>query len=326
MILFRFDNYESHTDALAQIRQLVPDQELKVIGMEEPLDPYLERLEILFNWNPNTVHEPGANTPLEYCPKLRWIQSGGAGSDWIHDLGPRAADKIRVASASGIHPIQMAEHIFGLLLMWSRRLHDAHEAKLQKTYLKVPRRQLLELYGQHLLIVGMGRVGERTAELARAFGMRVSAVRSRPHRISSNVDSTATPEELPAFLSEADFLVNILPGNDTTRHFFDAPQFDKMKTGAFFINVGRGSTVNEEALLKAIDSGPLAGAALDVTETEPIPQASPLWTHPKVLLTGHYAGASPRYESRLLDLFIENLICDLSAHPLKTQIFPFSSA
>ena len=245
---------------------MVPDRELKIIDMEEPIDPYADRLEILFNWNPNTVLEPEANAPFENCPNLRWIQSGGAGSDWIHDLGPRAAKSIRVASASGIHPIQMAEHIFGLLLMWTRRLHHAHEAKLQKTYLKVPRRQLLELYGQHLLIVGMGKVGERTAQLARAFGMKVSAIRNRPDRISAGVDAVGRPEELPAFLSEADFVVNILPGADATRYFFDAHRFESMKPGAFFINVGRGSTVDEGALLEAIDCGILSGAALDVTE------------------------------------------------------------
>jgi phosphoglycerate dehydrogenase-like enzyme len=322
MILFRFDHFESHDDALLRIQQLVPDQELKVADMEASIESFAGELEILFNWNPNTVHDPEANAVFEDCPRLRWIQSGGAGSDWVHDLGPKAAARIRVASASGIHPIQMAEHVFGQMLMWVRRLHSAHEAKLEKHYLKVPRRQLLELYQQHLLIVGMGKVGERIAHLGKAFGMQVSAIRNRPSLIATEVDRSGAPSDLPGLLPEADFIVNVLPGTRDNFHFFDAPQFDRMKPSAFFLNVGRGSTTNESALLQAIDSGKLAGAALDVTEREPIPQESPLWSHPKVLLSGHYAGASPRYEARLLDLFIENLSQDAVGRSLLTHIYP----
>lgn len=322
IILLRLEDPTQHQKTVEAIKAQAPSYEVIDQLLSDPLEPWLDRLEILCNWNPNTVLNPSANEILEQCPQLRWIQSGGAGSDWTRDLGPHCRSQVTVTSASGIHPVPIAEHVFGLLLTWTRRLHWARDAQNKKEYLKVPHPDLSELEGKHLLILGMGRVGERCAALAQAFGMQVTGLRRNPEKISTPVHRKVAVDQLYQVLPQADYVLGILPNHKTTHHFLDATAIALMKPGAFFCNVGRGQTVDQEALVEALQSGKLAGAALDVFEEEPLPEDSPLWSLPNVLITGHYAGATHRYDHRLLDLFSENLRHYLQSEKMNARVQP----
>ena len=317
VILLRLQDPAQHRETVAAIKAQAPSYEVIDQLLSDPLEPWRDRLEILCNWNPNTVLNPSANEILERCPHLRWIQSGGAGSDWVRDLGPHCRQQVTVTSASGIHPVPIAEHVFGLLLTWTRRLHWARDAQNSKEYLKVAHPNLSELEGKHLLILGMGKVGERCAELAQAFEMKVTGLRRNPEKIQTPIHQKIPPDQLHQALPEADYVLGILPNHESTLHFLDTTAIDLMKPGAFFCNVGRGQTVDQEALIQALQSGKLAGAALDVFAEEPLPDDSPLWSLPNVLITGHYAGATNRYDHRLLKLFTENLSQYLEGLPLE---------
>lgn len=292
IILIRLDDPNPCQNEVEAIRRMASDYEVAVRSGRKEWVSLQDRIEVLCNWNPNTVLNPEANEVLENCPRLRWIQSGGAGSDWVHDLGPQCRARATVTSASGIHPVPITEHVFGLLLAWVRRLHWARDAQNRKEYLKVPHPELNELQDRHLLILGMGKVGERCATIARAFGMRVTGVRRNPEKIQAGIQWKIHPDQLEEQLPQADFVLSILPGSDQTHHFLDAGKIRLMKPGAFFCNVGRGQTVDQDALIEALRDGRLAGAALDVFQEEPLPRDSPLWTMPNVLITGHYAGAT----------------------------------
>jgi glyoxylate/hydroxypyruvate reductase A len=141
----------------------------------------------------------------------------------------------------------------------------------------------------HVGVLGLGSIGTRIAETFRGFDFKVSGWARGAHDIAG-VDCRHGPDALDGLLAEIDYVVCVLPGTKALHHFFNAERFAAMKPGALFINVGRGSIVDPAALIDALDSGPLAGAVLDVFETEPLPANDPQWAHPKILITPHAAG------------------------------------
>jgi len=239
--------------------------------------------------------------------RLRWVQTFGAGVEWLLTPEVRRREELRITNASGIHAQPIAEHAFGFVLMFARQLHRAVRLQNASTWDST---QLSEgvstLAGATLGIVGLGAIGGRVAQIAAAFGMRVIALKRAPGS-APGVERVFGPAQLVPFLKEAEYLVNALPLTPETRGFFGPREFSAMRSDAVLINIGRGGTVQTDALVEALRTRSIAGAALDVVDPEPLPADHPLWALDNVILTPHYSGAHPGYVQRASAIFLENL-------------------
>jgi phosphoglycerate dehydrogenase-like enzyme len=241
--------------------------------------------------------------------KLRFIQSISAGTDQYDKTLLR--DKgIRLASAAGVNAEAVAEHAMALILALYRRLPEArdnqHARRWRGMVSEIAARED-QLTGKTLLVVGLGRIGERLARLAKAFDMRVVATRRNPDTGATAADAVYGADRLHRLLGEADVVALTCPLTPETENLIDGAALAAMKPAAHLINVARGRVVNEPALVAALREGRIAGAGLDVAREEPLPAASPLWSIPNVLITPHTAGETQRYEDAVIDILLENL-------------------
>ncbi|XAS74968.1 D-2-hydroxyacid dehydrogenase [Dermatophilaceae bacterium Sec6.4] len=263
----------------------------------------------------------GLTDAVRNSGRLRWVQAtaGGAGEQ-VRAAGLSVEEQERVLiTRAGVHAVPLAEFaMFGLLSFTKGipRLLQDQQAKRWDHY-PVP-----ELAGGTVLIVGFGAVGAQVARLAKAFGMRVIAVNRTGRTDSPDVDLARTSRFLGDLLPVSHGVVLTLPLTDETRGMIDAKAIARMHSGAVLVNIGRGGVIDEAALVQALQQGKLAGAALDVFATEPLPDDSPLWTLPNVLLSPHTAGLSVRENERIVDLFAENLRRYLAGNELLDRVHP----
>jgi phosphoglycerate dehydrogenase-like enzyme len=185
----------------------------------------------------------------------------------------------------------MAEHVMALMLAFSRSLqfYIPEQRAGRWTPDVPPPARSMTLQGKTVLVAGLGGIGTEVARRAHAFGMKVTATRASGREGPPFVSYVGLPDELLALAREADFVVNTLPLTEQTRGLFDAKLFAAMKSGAIFVNVGRGGSVVQDDLVAALRSGRLAGAGLDVTDPEPLPAGHPLFSLPNVIITPHVA-------------------------------------
>jgi phosphoglycerate dehydrogenase-like enzyme len=237
--------------------------------------------------------------------RLRYYHCLGAGVDSV--LGPELVEsEVILASEKGEVGIHLAEHAFALLLGLTRGVHTAIREPDYR--LREPiRREQRELWEQTMGVVGFGGTGRAVARRALAFGMRVVAVDIEDVPPEAGVPSVWKPERLHDLLAVSDVVVIALPLTKATRHLFTRDLFRRMQRTAILINVTRGEIVYGEDLLAALEEGLIWGAGLDVTDPEPLPAGHPLWRHPRVIVTPHTAGGSPRRAGRAIATFCENL-------------------
>ena len=215
-----------------------------------------------------------------------------------------------------------------MMLMFTRELHLHMRAQVAGEWGRTssfPRRGADELTGQTLGIVGLGRIGEALTRRARGCEMRVVATKRDPgarYEASVVPDALYSPEELPRLLAESDHVCIALPYTEETHHLFNAATIAHMKPSAYLYNIGRGRIVDELALTTALRENRIAGAGLDVFETEPLPADSPLWGMENVILTPHVSGATPYYFTRFAALFTDNLRRYLDDRPLQNLYDP----
>jgi phosphoglycerate dehydrogenase-like enzyme len=234
---------------------------------------------------------------LTHAKKLKWIHSTAAGVAQL--MYPELRDSgIVVTNPSGVFSLPMAEHTMGLLLSLARNFPDStrHQDRShwgQQDIWDKPQ-HLSELSGQVLLIVGFGSIGRELAKRARAFDMRVWGVTRSGKGDTTHAEKIVPVAQFEEALPHADYVVIAAPETTETRHLIGAPQIAKMKPGARLINVGRGTLLDEAALIRALENGALGGAALDVTSVEPLPPDSPLWKAPNLFITPHTSAVSDR--------------------------------
>lgn len=249
------------------------------------------------------------NEFLERATRLAFIQSISAGTDqYSRELLGQAG--VRVASAQGSNERAVAEHAIALILAIARKLpmaRDNQAAHRWRGLISQISQREDELGGKTVVIVGMGRIGSRLARLAKAFDMRVIGVKRDPSKGAEAADETVAQSALLQVLPQADFVVLTCPLNPSTENLIDSTALAAMKPSACLINVARGRVVNEPALIEALQSGSIAGAAIDCVWEEPLPEASPLWNVPNLFITPHTAGETQRYEDNVIDLLLENL-------------------
>lgn len=261
---------------------------------------------------------------LDHAPYLRWIHTVGAGVDRILSERLRQSD-ILLTNSSGVHANNIAEHVLALILGFSRQLPALARAQAQQEWIgPIPGRRaslltgVFEVRGQTLAIIGLGTIGHALAQKASALGMNVIGVRRqlanqpRPEGVNTVYDTS----QLDTVLAQADHVAITLPLTDETHNLFNRSRFNKLRKGAYLYNIGRGPIIDSIALLKALDSGHIAGAGLDVTDPEPLPPESPLWHRPNVVITAHSSGGTPHTAERTRNLFSDNLTRALLGRPL----------
>jgi phosphoglycerate dehydrogenase-like enzyme len=237
--------------------------------------------------------------------RLRYYHCIGAGVDSI--LSPELVQSdVILASEKGEVGIHLAEHAFALMLGLTRGLHTAIREPDYRNREPI-RREQRELYDLTLGIVGFGGTGREVARRGVGFGMRILAVDIESVPPEPGVEAIWRPDRLPDLLAQSDVVVIALPLTKATHHLFTRDLFRRMKRSAILINVTRGEIIYGDDLLAALDEGLLWGAGLDVTDPEPLPLGHRLWTHPRVIVTPHTAGGSPRRAGRAIAAFCENL-------------------
>jgi phosphoglycerate dehydrogenase-like enzyme len=227
-------------------------------------------------------------------PNLRWFQAWSAGVDGLIDHPELKDHPVNITNTSGIHRDQLTEHIFGLILSRNRDFPRVFAAQKKHEWLNFQDSDTDILKGKTMLIIGYGAIGEQTAIVARAFGMEVIGIRRHPANPGSDV-RIETMDKLHELLGEADYVVNILPFTEETKGILGKKEFAAFKRGAVYVNVGRGLTNDEGAMMEALKSGRIAAALLDVTSVEPLSKESPLWDMENVIITPHYAGFRIKY-------------------------------
>ena len=242
--------------------------------------------------------------------KLKWIHSTAAGVAQL--MYPELRDSgIMVTNPSGIFSVPMAEHTIGLLLALARNFPDSVRGQDRSEWVQQPLwdkpQHLTEVNGKILLIVGFGSIGHEVARRARAFDLRVWGVTRSGEGDRTLAEKIIPAKDLNTVLPEADYVLIAAPETSETKHLIGEAELARMKPGARLINVGRGSLLDEAALIRALESGKLGGAALDVTQIEPLPADNPLWKAPNLFITPHTSAVSDRLWHRETALLMELL-------------------
>lgn len=258
---------------------------------------------------------------LRQTPALRWVQAGTAGVDHLlrSELPGRG---VLITNSSGAHGDPISEIILAHMLAFATGLDRLIRAQRDHRHISKEIVQTkFELAGQTLCVVGLGDIGGTLARKANALGMHVIGVRRSSHPVQG-VSHLYPTSQLHTALAQADHVALCLPLTNHTRHFIGAAELRAMRPTAYIYNVGRGASIDEAALVHALQSGMIAGAGLDVTDPEPVPADSPLWDMPNVILSQHTSGSSPHNANRVTELFAANLARFLAGEPLQQRIDP----
>ncbi len=297
MILLGFKPDVLTEAQVAQVRAAAPEMRVVLSHEREEIERVLGEVEIIAGNVPRDL--------LVKATKLRWYQQWGAGADWLLRHPEAAELDFVLTNASGVHSVPISEHILATLLAFARQLPQAVRLQARREWRS--QREVFELAGKTMLLIGVGRIGERTALVAEALGMRVLGVRRDAHKGVAAIEAMYGPEQLLELLPQADVVVVTVPLTKETSGMIGEKELEVMKASAYLVNIGRGGTVQEAALVRALQEGWIAGAGLDVFETEPLPEDSPLWLMENVIVTAHYSGSTPHYNDRVLAIFLGNL-------------------
>jgi phosphoglycerate dehydrogenase-like enzyme len=240
--------------------------------------------------------------------RLQWIHAmaaGAGGAVKASGLDAGTLNKFKVTTSAGVHALPLAEFAAMGILNGFKRTAELAQDQAAKVWpeLRIPTKLV---NGSSLVVTGLGEIGLETARIARALGMKVSGTKRSVEPIDG-IEEVADNNGLAGLLASADAVVNTLPGTPYTEKLFNREVFAAMKPGTVFVNVGRGTVVDEDALLEALENGQVAYACLDVFAVEPLPQDSPLWDHPRVMVSPHTSALSAAENRLIAERFCSNL-------------------
>ncbi|APX34756.1 hydroxyacid dehydrogenase [Brachybacterium sp. P6-10-X1] len=253
-------------------------------------------------------------------PRLRWVQAmaaGGGSQLRAAGLASEELERVAVTTSAGVHGSPLAEFALFGVLAGAKTLPRL--TSLQRDHHWGERWEMRQLEDMTILILGLGGIGRACALTFSALGSRVLGS-SRSSTPVPHVDELVPMDQLPRALSRADAVVLTLPGTASTDGLVGEGLLESAAPGMILVNVGRGTVVDEDALVGALDDGRIGFAALDVTATEPLPADSPLWDHPNVLISPHTAALSSAEEARIAELFIDNLRRHLEGRELRNVV------
>ena len=281
-----------------------------------PIPEELIDAEVLVTWANSAENLKDAAKRMK---NLQWIQSLAAGPNDVLSAGFDTS-RVKVTTGVGLHDHPVAEHALGLLLNGARRFYEMRDYQLQSKWPghlggSFPRSDFTTLRNSRVLIWGFGSIAKTLAPYLIALGAHVSGI-ARSSGVRNGIE-VFSEEKLPELLPKTDALVMILPGSDSTLNALNAKRLKMLPKHAWVVNVGRGTSVDEDALADALEKGEIAGAALDVFKTEPLPKSSRLWNTPNLLISPHAAGGRPE---GCTDLIADNLRRFLASQQLRNVI------
>lgn len=283
----------------------------------------VERVEIaLFSYDIYPAWSRQFFAAAQGAPNLRWLHVFNAGVD--NPVFGRFLERgVRLSTSAGSTAEPIAQTAIAGLLMLARGFPHWLAAQRERRWAPLPAGHIPDdLRGQTAVVVGLGAIGREVARLAKALGLRVVGVRRSPQRADDPVDELHHPAALGGLLPRTDWLILAAPLTPETHHIIDARALALLPRGARVLNVGRGSLIDEPALIEALRTGHIAGAYLDVFEEEPLPPESPLWALPNVIVTPHNSAASTGNAARSAAMFFENLKRWARGEPLINEVIP----
>ena len=256
---------------------------------------------------------------LKGCSRLKWIQLNNAGTEGFCEPGA-LPEKTILTNATGAYGTAISEHMIGMVFMLHKHLHEYYLQQQSCVWEKLGPMTVVD--GSTTLVLGLGDIGTEFARRIHAMGSLVIGIRKSHQPKPDFVDEQYTMDALNDVLSRADIVAMSLPGYSQTRHIINKETLALMKPTAVLINVGRGISVDTDALCQALNEGRLGGACLDVTDPEPLPSDHPLWDMENVILTPHVSGGFtlPETLEKILNICIENLECYLVKRPLRNVV------
>ncbi len=316
MKIVQFDPHGRHDELVGALADF-PDISFAKAPDATALRAALPLAEILIASNRSYTPEPAAAI-REYGRALRWIQFSTSGIDNAVTSGLPAG--VIVTNAAGLRAFAVAEHAFALMLGLVRHLGATERARADAVWLRETVTPVMDnLSGKHLVLVGLGAIGQEIARKAKAFDMRVTGV-SRATKPLPHINRIRPRSELVAAAAEADILLLSLVYEAETDKILGRAVIGAMKPNAYVVNIARGRLVDEAALIDALRAGKIAGAGLDVTETEPLLVGHPFWTMPNVLLTPHLGGTGSKRPGGFSKIFLDNLRRWRANEPLKNVV------
>lgn len=261
---------------------------------------------------------------LAEAPNVRWVHTSAVAVETLC-LNELFARGVAVSNTRGVQAVPIAEHVMAVVLAFAKQLPFVLDRQRERRWAQnefTGRRMPWLLRGKTLGLIGVGTIGAAIAARARAFGMHVVAMRRRVGAPIDGIDRVFGPDQLYPFLNQCNVLVIAAPLTPETLSLLGAPQFAQLPAGAIVVNVGRAKIVDTDALIDALRSGHLGGAALDVFPQEPLPPDHPLWTTPNAILTPHTSGFRDGHWNEVIDLFADNLERFQRGEPLKFRVDP----
>ena len=255
---------------------------------------------------------------LAHAGKLRWLQLNNAGTEGY--CGGALPEDVLLTNATGAYGLAISEHMVGMLFELQKNLNLYSRNQREHIWKSEGHVKIIE--GSRVLVIGLGDIGTAFAQKMKGLGCRTVGIKRREARKPEGVDDLYTLERLERQLPLADIVALCLPGNQDTRHMLNEERIGMLKKNAVVLNVGRGMTLDTEALTRALKEGRIAGACLDVTDPEPLPSDHPLWDMENVILTPHVSGGFtlPETLEKILNICIENLECYLVKRPLRNVV------
>lgn len=294
------------------IEQVEPLVELRFVRSAAELVRALPGAEVVFQWDFGSTWLRDA---FGQADSLRWIHVAGAGVDAV--MSPElAAGDVVLTNARGVFDRSIAETVAGWMLVFAKDMVRSFANQTEQVW---QHRETEMLRGRSALVIGMGGIGREIARMLMALGLEVTGM-ARSERPDPNLGLVRSIDDLDELVSEADFVILVLPSTTETGGLFGEDQFRRMKRTARLINIGRGDLVDEEALVAALDSGEISGAALDVFAEEPLRPGHPLWSMPQVIVSPHMSADFHGWLDALADQFIANLKRWLAGEPLADQV------
>lgn len=302
-----------------QILSICPEIELVEIPAHEVGD--VAGFEVLLAEGGNRTHYAGELDWKDYCrfftPSLKWVQLCSTG--FGDNITPQVLDgSVTLTNAPGLHTIPIAESVLAAMLDHAKHLRRRRIDQINREWNRLEND---ELCGRTVLILGLGNIGKKVAELCKAFRMRVSGTKQTIEPVE-NVDAVFPVDELTDNIHEADYVVVALPLTSKTNGLLGEREFNAMKETAYLINIGRGRVIDEPAMISALGESRIAGAYLDAFVEEPLPETHPLWEMENVMLVPHDSHSSPYIGDRMFDIFCQNLERYVVGAPLRHTCDP----
>ncbi|MDU4961574.1 MAG: D-2-hydroxyacid dehydrogenase [Sporomusaceae bacterium] len=281
---------------ITTITNLVPQARIIVSDLENALE-YIDNIDIIVAMGLTDIR------PLFLqAPKLKWVHALTAGVEKL--IFPEMqASNVVLTNSRGIHGIPVSEHVLALILAFNRCINQLIRQQIDHKWKRVLPD---EIHEKTLGIIGLGSIGREIAKKSKGLGMQVLATKRKASQ-EIFVDKMYTPDKLQDMLALCDFVVVALPLTEETRELLRLEHFTAMKRSAYLINIARGDIIRQPDLIQALQEGLIRGAGLDVFDQEPLPEDSPLWEMPNVIISPHVAASSPYYLDRAIKTFADNL-------------------